>query len=839
MNKCKYLLPVFGAISSAILLSPALHAQALEEVVVTAQRRVQSLQEVPISIEAVSGDEIRLQGFRNMDQLADFSPSILIDERIQDQDISIRGIGTTGNNLTLEQAAPTFIDGIHYGRTSQIKNAFIDLERVEVLRGPQPVYFGQNATAGAFSLVTRKPGAEWEGNITGEIGRFGRQTIEAAAGGPVTDTFGVRVAGKWDKFDGHLKDIISGDNFPARRDWAGRVIVQWAPTDQFEATAKFQFTDYDGGSDGAAVRTVAGNIPNTERRAFDGTFEGFEFIPITDSWSDRLGIRSGPRYFYMPAGYNNADANSGNVDIRGMAEEIRGDISGNEKINPWDGYLNLNYRLNNDIELTSLTGFSRLVRSYTRDNSYSPFLQNMQNRTEDYNSWSQEFRITSPAGGAVEWMTGFYWQQTDLELTSDSIRGELRRPRRLNVAWEDGEWLSAFATLTFNFMDNKASLDLGGRYTDVQKSAAVEGYSATWIFDIEPVSRSGYVAVPGGFTYPFNLQRFVPPEWNARAPVGITPLITGLREGGPHEGEFKQDRFDPQVTFRYRPTDDISTYARWARAFKAGGFNTGSGSIASTDDEFNFNSEYAENWEIGAKGSFWDGRARANLSLFWMIVDDLQIATTAIREGVAQGSTSTNAGKQRVRGAEFDITALLADRLTVGVNGALMDGKMLAYEGAGCTQAEFDEAATGPCISRAESEALYGNRSAEGLIDRSGQQAPRTPDWVFTGNIDYWMPVLNSYKATFNGKFKVSDGYITNVEDFDLIIKMNRHADMNLTVGIGDLDDVWRFSVWGRNLLQPLPSYNEEYHINPQGFLPTNLSPSHFRTYGVQLDYSF
>src|ERR1700754_4932108 len=100
-----------AAIASTMTTPMTLQAQALEEITVTAQRRTQNLQEVPISIDAISGDEIAKQGFRNMDQLADFSPSILIDSRIQDQDIAIRGIGTTGNNLTLEQAAPTFVDG--------------------------------------------------------------------------------------------------------------------------------------------------------------------------------------------------------------------------------------------------------------------------------------------------------------------------------------------------------------------------------------------------------------------------------------------------------------------------------------------------------------------------------------------------------------------------------------------------------------------------------------------------------------------------------------------------------------------------------------------------------
>ena len=844
------------AVSSVLVISllpSTLQAQALEEIVVTAQRRTQSLQEVPISIDAISGEEIRLQGFRNMDQLANFSPSILIDNRIQDQDIAIRGVGTTGNNLTLEQAAPTFIDGIHYGRTSQIKNAFIDLERVEVLRGPQPVYFGQNATAGAFSLTTRKPGPEWEGNVNGEVGNFGRKTIEGAFGGPINDTWGIRVAGKWDTLDGYLTDVFTGDKFPEGRDIAGRVIVQWAPTEQFEATMKYQFTDYNGGSDGAAVALSGkGAVANIERKVLIQGYNNNPFIKLTNSLSDGLGVRSGPIYLWPDTTINNADATlctatvvtncGGNIDMRAAASAIRnGDIVGRENIDPWDAYLNMNYRFANEIELSSQTGFSRLVRSYVRDNSLSPFLMNLQNRDEDYNSWSQEIRLTSPSGGSIEWMTGLYWQKTDLELRSDNWRGELRRPRRYNEVWEDGEWKSVFATLTWNFWDDKASIDLGARYTAIEKAAQVVGYSSTWVFDVIPTSRPGFTAVPGGWTYRYDLQRFVPNEWDARAAVGMTPLVKGLREAGPYQGEWKDDDINPQVTLRYRPTEDISMYAKWAQAFKAGGFNTGSSTIPATRAQFELLSEYAENWEIGAKGSFWDGKARANISAFWMDVNDLQIATTRIdlATNTSQGSTSTNAGKQRVRGIEADATVLAAERLTLGLNGALMDGKMIEYTGAGCTEAENEIAATGPCLTAAESIALYGVNTFAGLIDRSGYEAPRTPDWVVTGNVDYWMPVYDSYKVTFNGKFKLSAGYISNVESFSLIVKMNKHEDINLSLGFGDQDDVWRISLWGRNLLEPLPSYNAQYDVNPNGLFTTGLSSSHFKSYGLQLEYNY
>jgi iron complex outermembrane recepter protein len=825
-------------------------AELLDEVVVTAQRRQQSLQEVPVSIETISGQEIRAQGFKNMDQLADFSPSILIDSRVQDQDVAIRGVGTTGNNLTLEQAAPTFVDGIHFGRTSQIKSAFLDLERVEVLRGPQPVYFGQNATAGAFSLTTRKPGAAWEADVTAEVGNFGLRSVEAATGGPLTETFGVRVAGRWDETNGYLTDVVSGDDFPTGQNLAGRVIAQWTPNDRFRATWKTQFSSFDGDADGTAViRTPEGHPGNIERSVLIDGLSDYELIPLTSSFSDGLGVRTGSQFFAAPDYIRQEDADSGNVDIRNVVCEVRlitdGICGGRENIDPWDTYVDLEFELANGLVLSSLTGFSHLDRSYSRDNSISPFLMNYQSREELYDSSSQELRVSSQLGEPIEWMAGLYWQETDLDLRSDSMRGNVRQGRRYNEAQENAEWKSLFGTVTFNFLDDKASIDVGGRYTEVDKTASVIGYGANWIFDIEPVSLGSegvdYFAVPGGWTTEYNEVRDVPPEWHTMAPVGVTPLDASVRADEAHTGTFSDSHFNPQVTARYRPTEDWSFYARYAEAFKAGGFDTGSASLPESQEEFEFLSEEAMSWELGAKGTFYEGRARANVTLFWMEVDNLQLATANVDpdSGVAQGSTSTNAGLQRVTGVEFDLTALLMDNLTVNFSGALMDGEMVEFEGAGCTDAELAQADTGPCISEDESVALIGNDDLEGLIDRSGSEAPRTPDWVFTLRVDYSVPFGDRYKFDINGLIKSSDGYITNVEDFALDIKMNQHSDMNLSIGLADIDDQWKVSIWGKNLLEPLPSYNVEYDVFPIGIATTSLSSSHFRSYGVRFEYNY
>ncbi len=186
-------------------------ALVLDEIIVTAQRREQSFLDVPVAVEVYSGDLIRQQGFRDLDDLANFSPTVLVEERLQDQDISIRGVGTTGNTLTHDQAVPIFLDGMHFGRQSQSKMAFLDIERLEVLKGPQPVYFGMNATTGAINIRSRRPADSWQGYINAELASDTTGEFTFGIGGPINDQWGIRVAGMHEASDGFMEYVVTGE----------------------------------------------------------------------------------------------------------------------------------------------------------------------------------------------------------------------------------------------------------------------------------------------------------------------------------------------------------------------------------------------------------------------------------------------------------------------------------------------------------------------------------------------------------------------------------------------------------------------------------------------------
>lgn len=870
--------------SPAMLLAQENDASALEEVVVTAQRRVEPIQNVPISIEVFNGFDIRKQGFRDMNDLANFSPTVLILPRVQDQDISIRGIGTTGNALTLDQAVPTFVDGIHFGRSSQIRLAFMDVESVEILKGPQPVYFGQNATAGAINIRSRRPTDTWRSSVDVELANNNTWAADFGAGGPLNDNWGIRLSGKYDSTDGYLKDVVTRDPLGSFENIGGRVILQWKPTDALEITFKAEKsairmdseTIYLCRTEGPMIfgrkgpTDDPGEPPGDERSVWEeppigsGWSESFTALD-TNCFSSNKGVSNGGPYHVPPANIREENSNFGALDIRAAADAFtRGDrnngIEGYEDIDADNGYLELFYSFDNGVTANWLSGWSNLDRHYALDNSNSPFLMNLQARGEEFEQFSSELRFNSAADSPIEWMLGASWQETELFAWSSSLRANVRQMQRYNVITEDVEYKNLFASVTFNFFDDKASLDVGGRYADIDKFTTVLAYGAEWVYDVEPVSagelgedyfeltgaeleaaRIFLTPSPGASLWymPFRGSRNIPVEWlgvNARA-LGLTaPDYDAPRLGGPWAESFTAQKFSPQITLRYRPTENISLYARYAEAFKIGGFDTGQTSIPDNIDEFTFDSEDAESYELGIKGIAYDGRLRFDATLFNLEIPNLQ--TNALSPDPDQNTASINAG-QRVRGLEFSTQFAASERLLLGLSGAFMDGVMTDFQRAGCTAAELVDPDSGCVLIDPDDPA------AGGLIDRTGSEAPRTPDWKFVLTADYHLPVLGSYELYFNAIGYISDGYILDVESFDQIVKYNQHGDLNLTVGFGDIKGTWVVSVFARNLFEARPSYNAEYDTFPNGLAGSGddtgvyLGPSSFMTYGLKLEYRF
>ena len=230
-----------GLVPSARVLA---QTEGLEEILVTAQLREQSLQDVPISVTAITGEAIEEGGFSDVEDLSIFVPNLFMRDAFTGQSLIVRGIGTSTGNEAFEQAVAAFSDGVYYGRDNLSQGAVFDLERVEVVRGPQPTFAGQSATAGAINVITRKPTETWEGGLNMAYGSDEESTFDFAAGGPLSDNFGVRFAGRYYELDDAGYTSILGD-VPqgVKENTAARVIAVWTPTDNLDFTFKLEHQD--------------------------------------------------------------------------------------------------------------------------------------------------------------------------------------------------------------------------------------------------------------------------------------------------------------------------------------------------------------------------------------------------------------------------------------------------------------------------------------------------------------------------------------------------------------------------------------------------------------------
>jgi outer membrane receptor protein involved in Fe transport len=875
----------------------------LENIIVTAQRREQVMQEVPVSIEAFSGAEIARQGFRDLNELGNFSPSVFIDDSsFLSQDRSIRGFGTFGNALTLEQAVPIFVDGIHFGRPSQVKLAFLDPERVEILKGPQPVFFGMNASAGAFNIISAGPTEEWEGYIDTEYGNDSTGVLRAAVGGPLSDKFGIRVATKYETADGFLTDVVTGSQMGSYEGLGGRVILEYNPSDNLQVTFKAEASGLEKDAEATSLCLTEGSlvfdrnddgdpptpgVQGNERAIWADPPQGVGWsVPHTpldrDCFSENAISNGGP-FFAPPGNIREENSNYGAIDARAAIDEwvkmvglSPGGINDmKEDIDTSNGYLDIAYSFSNGIVVDWLSGWSNMTRVNSRDNSNTPFLLNMQNRGQDFDQWSTELRFTSSGEGNIEWMAGLLWQKTDQDIISNSPRANVRRGLRFNQAGEEQEWKTAFATVTFNFMDDRASIDIGGRYTDLDKSSFISGVGSDWVFDVFPCDPD-QTDPPGGpgadfdpatcpqhpravqvtaadtefllpgadvnnlWVIPWRASRDTPLSWAGGAASAVGMLIPdpSVRSGpyGPgNGGDFDETNFDPQVTIRFRPSENHSLFLRYAESFKAGGFDTGVTSIPDTIDDYRFESESSESIEGGSKGTLWDGRARYDVTLFQTTFNDLQVASDT--GDPDDPFVNINAGEQQVSGIELGLTVAATDNLTVSLAAAFMDGEMTDFPNAGCTEDELANADTGPCISEDEANDL-GIPDKEGTIDRTGTPSPKTPDWKVVYGFNYVAPIGSNFQLSFDAKGYFSDGYITDASGFSKIVKLNSHEDLNLNLGIGPADGTWEVALFGRNLLEARPEYNAQFDVRANGLQATPLSRSHFRSYGVKFRYN-
>lgn len=772
-----------SVLALAILPLSAWSAPMLEEVVVTATKRAVGMQDVPIALSVMSGERMDEYGVESLKDIANFMPNVHINQAGGGDQIFIRGVGS-GVNYGFEQSVGTFIDGIYFGRGQASRSAFLDVARVEVLKGPQSTLFGKNTIAGAINITTERPGDEFEGRIqaTAEP-EFDGWSSTLMLSGPVTDTFSARVVAKRLETDGWVDNTFLGEK-PTQKDTVGRVVLTWAATDTLDLMLKYE----------------SGDSSNKGRN---------QMISVATPFSIGRYQVADPN-FKASFGYKQSLGNIGG---------IRSDTETHDS--DWDiGTFTAEWALG-EHTLKATTGYINYQFDNYQDSDSGPLAFLGRGRDETHEQWSQELLWSSPVGETLEYLVGAYYQTEDLKhdrLTDAILSGAGIGTGGFDASAlgdfnQDTDTFSAFTQMTWNVSDSMRVI-AGLRYSDDTK----EFSKSLTIGD--PLTGTPNQELAGLYDQALNFATDHSFSSNgATVCKGLDYVCTDYPD---FDNKREEDHWTGDLTLQWDVNDDTMLYAKVGNGYKAGGF-----------DEDNqrgdvFNAEYEDeeviSYELGSKMDMLDGRARFNSAIFYSTFDDVQVSTFDGNSGFVVG----NAAKTETYGVEIDGQYLITDELTFSAALAYLDATYDSFPDAGCTEVQFlDWIAAG------------GTR-ATCVQDLSGQPLQFSPEWSGNFALDYATYLTEGLELKLGAVAIYSDEYQV-ANDGDPVLKQDSFWKIDARIQLLSTSDTWSIAVLGKNLTDEKTTFwGNDVPLAGQGFSQTYFQMIDApRSYEIQLSYRF
>ena len=601
-----------GGCGAYLLLAPfttwsqavaAGEGSGLEEVVVTAQRRQERLQDVPISAVVVPGQTLQDENLNSLTDLTHTIPSVYVGAAGRSSNYYIRGIGS-GLNASFDQSVGMFIDDVYHGRSRTSGTSFLDLDHVEVLKGPQSTFFGNNAIAGAFNIVTKKPDQTTDGWARVLYGQEGQFAAEGATGIPINDQLALRAAFTYNGENGWERNLYTGSKAPDERNMAGRLSALYKPSEDFDVLAKFE----------------KGRSLN-----YSGLFAQIANCP--------------PQTPFVARGYC-AQALAQGLPT-GLRSNENDELPAHIFLDTTDAAITATYR-QPAFTLTSVSGFYGYQNDYTLDGSVTPQAQTDVSNPEHYRQFSQEFRIAGPGGQRLEYLAGLYYQTDSLYVRADTTYPSLDGVVETNPAYApllpylpiatDVEYTqpehvySAFGSVSWNATE-QLKLSAGLRGSVVAKS-----YTKRAFYGTGTETYGSVVALPD------TLQALA-----QTLNLGVANTLSGSRS---------DHALMPSARLQYKFDADVMAYASYARGFKAGGFNQADTTGVAANVPFA--PEKVNAYEVGLKSEWLEHTLIANVAVFRSDYTDLQIATSIANAAGSFISLVSNAAASRSQGVELD-----------------------------------------------------------------------------------------------------------------------------------------------------------------------------------------
>ncbi|WP_340318179.1 TonB-dependent receptor [Rhizorhabdus argentea] len=712
----------------------------------TARRRDETSIAVPVVLTAVGAAELQRRGISNADALAQLVPGLTIlgsGGSIQGGTIALRGVAGPDTNPLGDQAVSFNIDSVQIAKSSVRRLAFMDLQQVEVLKGPQALFFGKNSPAGIISLRTADPTSHLaaKASLGYEINAH-EWRGEGFVSGPLTETLGARLAFYGSDMRGWVKSLVPANSIfppfhrfgPRNREWAVRGTLKFDPTDAFSARLKLSYGKANGASNANNAQVV--NCPT-------GTTQ------LVGVVSDCKADNHNNRTDNIGTVFTPYEPRFGNGETFSKSDQI---LAG----------LEMNYKLNDAIDLTSVTGFYRnkvLNSDHFATYPVVPILnfgsvglpQLVAFVQFKHRQISQELRANSHFDGPLNFTLGGIYTDTRSSSGSHAF-GNATNPVEVvqYLLAQDGTAYSVFGQARLD-VTPQLELSAGGRYSYEKK------------------------------TLPVALADFTGSRTNPMLP--FAPAVDRV----------SFNNFSPELTATYRPTSRLTFFGSYKHGFLSGGFN---GSTATFTVPINYGPQKIKGFEGGVKAALLDGALRTNLSVFNYKVTGLQV--TAF-EGTL--GTIRNAGGVRTKGAEFDMS------YRTPIEGLTLRGA-LNYNHARYTE-NFEPCWRGQSQAQGCNFRAIGGGKSRPILpgetgnnqDLSGRRLINAPDWAGNVGASYETPLGSALKLGLSADVDFASSSPHDATLFPLLVSP-KYALVGATARIAEAEDAWEVAVIGRNLTE-------------------------------------
>ena len=601
-----------------------------DQIIVTARKREESSQDIPVAVTAFSGESLEVRGINDISQIGQITPNLnyqnnpVVSGASSVATVYIRGIGQRDFLGTIDNGVGFYIDDVIVARTVGAVVDLIDVDRVEVLRGPQGTLFGRNNVGGALKIHSKRPADEFGGYLDAQYGTDNLLRLKGSVDLPISDSLKTKVSALYGRQDGYVER--AGGDLGNEEVYAFRGVAEFTPTDNLEILLTGDFSQED--SNGPAFTLLdTGNL-------LPGSFGGFY-----------NNVLQGPTCGF-PGGLSSTNPTCFNDQFVSETESFGTGPSFSD-IQSWGFTANINLQLTDNISIRSITGYRDLDGEFARDADHSPNTIVHFFDTFDSEQFSQELQLSVDLfDGRVNWITGLYYFDEDGENINllDFAIANFQSGAAFGT-----ESKAIFSQATIAITD-RLDLTLGGRWTDEDKTFDPDQFAGPNFIGVPFLDADGNCVAQDE---PANLMNGTPnlivPIPAAACPVRLLPFQSNERE--------TQD-FTPSVNLAYDLTDETLIYASFSQGFRSGGFVQRAFPPLTIQPDFG--PEFVDSYEIGAKYASSDRRVVLNAAAFFTDYTDIQVRTEV--PGFV-GEFEDNIGDAEIWGVELEARFQLLDSL--------------------------------------------------------------------------------------------------------------------------------------------------------------------------------